>query len=111
MPKQTISAKRLLREVRRKCLDCVDGAIKEIRLCPVTGCPLWPWRFGDKTYRTPEEYLDPAQIRRLGFEETKREMGGDLPDDWVEATLAAYNAQESKNGAPRGTISRPRLAS
>jgi len=32
--------------VRLKCLDCCCNQIKEVELCPVTDCSLWPFRFG-----------------------------------------------------------------
>ena len=35
-----------LRVIRAKCLDCSNNSSKEVELCPVRGCPLWPWRFG-----------------------------------------------------------------
>jgi len=39
--------------IRMKCLDC-NGSAKEVTLCPVIDCPLWPYRFGysfrDKRY-------------------------------------------------------------
>jgi hypothetical protein len=36
----------VLRRVRAKCLDCGCGSFKEVELCPVEGCALWPLRFG-----------------------------------------------------------------
>lgn len=32
--------------IREKCLDCCGGSTGEVRQCPVTKCPLWPYRFG-----------------------------------------------------------------
>lgn len=32
--------------IRAKCLDCSGGQPKEVRLCPVRGCALWPYRLG-----------------------------------------------------------------
>ena len=34
-----------LRAIRAKCLDCAQSC-KEVRLCSVTDCPLWPFRMG-----------------------------------------------------------------
>jgi hypothetical protein len=31
--------------IRRHCRDCADSP-KEVTLCPILGCPLWPFRFG-----------------------------------------------------------------
>ena len=32
--------------IRHKCLDCMGGSTREIRLCRLSDCPLWPYRFG-----------------------------------------------------------------
>ena len=35
-----------LKSIRAKCLDCTCNQPKEIRLCPVITCPLFPYRMG-----------------------------------------------------------------
>lgn len=37
-----------MKAARAKCLDCCCGSSKEVRLCPVTECPLYPYRFGKR---------------------------------------------------------------
>ena len=37
-----------IKSIRAKCLDCTCGSLKEIRLCPVIKCPLYPYRFGKR---------------------------------------------------------------
>lgn len=37
-----------LKAIRRKCLDCVGGQVREIRLCPCEHCALWPYRMGTR---------------------------------------------------------------
>ena len=37
-----------IKSIRKKCLECSCGSYKEIRLCPVTGCPLYPYRMGSR---------------------------------------------------------------
>lgn len=32
--------------IRLKCLDCSCGSANEVRLCPVTECPLYRYRLG-----------------------------------------------------------------
>ena len=39
-----------LRSIRRKCLDCV-GSSNEVRLCPVSDCAIFPYRFGKNPNR------------------------------------------------------------
>jgi hypothetical protein len=40
-----------LKRIRLKCLDCSAEQPKEVRLCPVTECALYPLRFGKNPKR------------------------------------------------------------
>ena len=35
-----------IKAIRAKCLDCCCGQSNEVKLCPCTDCPLYPYRFG-----------------------------------------------------------------
>lgn len=35
-----------VKSIKKFCLDCVGGNIKERRLCIDTDCPLYPYRLG-----------------------------------------------------------------
>lgn len=35
-----------LKAIRKKCLDCSCFQPKEVRKCPISNCPLYPYRFG-----------------------------------------------------------------
>ena len=35
-----------IKAIRKKCLDCTNGSRKEVRLCTIIECPLYPYRFG-----------------------------------------------------------------
>lgn len=37
-----------LKSIRKKCLDCSCEQFKEVELCPVLDCALWPRRFGKR---------------------------------------------------------------
>lgn len=37
-----------LRAIRAKCIDCSGGSVKEVRLCTLENCPLFPYRSGHK---------------------------------------------------------------
>jgi hypothetical protein len=37
-----------LKAVRRHCLSCCGDSANEVRLCPATACPLWPFRHGHR---------------------------------------------------------------
>ena len=40
-----------IKAIRKKCLDCTCNQPKEIRLCRIIDCPLYPYRMG----RRPDE--------------------------------------------------------
>ncbi|MCP4651224.1 MAG: hypothetical protein GY853_14245 [PVC group bacterium] len=40
---------RPLLAIRRECLACCSGSSKEVSLCPITTCALYPLRFGKKS--------------------------------------------------------------
>jgi hypothetical protein len=37
-----------IQAIRAKCRDCANHQCKEIRLCAVKNCPLWPYRMGKR---------------------------------------------------------------
>jgi len=38
-----------MKAIRKKCLDdCSNGSYKEVKLCPITDCALYPYRFGKR---------------------------------------------------------------
>ena len=36
--------------IRRKCLECTNGQLADITHCPITNCPLWPYRSGKNPF-------------------------------------------------------------
>lgn len=40
-----------VKAIRLKCLDCCCGSSHEVKLCSVTNCPLYPFRFGKNPNR------------------------------------------------------------
>ena len=55
MEEKRISA---LKAIRLKCLDCCCGSSYEVKLCTVSGCPLYPFREGHNPYIAKREYTD-----------------------------------------------------
>lgn len=37
-----------IKAIRAKCLDCCCGSNDEVRLCPITDCPLQIYRMGTR---------------------------------------------------------------
>ena len=54
-----------LRAARHKCLDCCCESAEEVQLCPVEGCPLWPFRFGSypEDHQGPKSVLKPIKLK------------------------------------------------
>ena len=47
-----------VKAIREKCIDCCAGQPNEVKLCPITDCPLYAFRLGKNPYRTKREYTD-----------------------------------------------------
>jgi hypothetical protein len=37
-----------IKAIRKKCLECSNYQYKEVELCPIKDCPLYPYRFGKR---------------------------------------------------------------
>jgi len=46
-----------MKAIRAKCLDC-NGNAYEVKLCPCTDCPLWPFRLGKNPNIKPRNLTD-----------------------------------------------------
>lgn len=57
-----------VKAIRAKCLDCCCGSSTEVKLCPCTGCPLYPYRTGH----------NPNRKGRILTEEQKKEIADRL---------------------------------
>jgi len=51
----------LIRIVRLKCLECVCGSTKDVRLCTCSSCYLWPYRLGRMPLRKDFQVPDRDQ--------------------------------------------------
>lgn len=43
-----------IKAIRAKCLDCCCDQKEEVKLCPATACPLYPFRLGKNPFRKRE---------------------------------------------------------
>lgn len=54
-----------MRAIRAKCLECSNGQVKEVRLCPIKKCALYAYRMGhrpkDEEFNT-EEIADKKKL-------------------------------------------------
>ena len=37
-----------MKAIRKKCLECCNGQIKEVKMCEVKRCPLYPYKNGHR---------------------------------------------------------------
>ena len=44
-----------IKAIRAKCIDCSCGELREIRECPITKCPIWPYRMGKRPKEDTED--------------------------------------------------------
>lgn len=65
-----------IKAIRAKCLECSCGSANEVKLCEITGCALYAFRFGKNPYRTKremtEEQLAAARERMRKASEAKK---------------------------------------
>ena len=72
---------RPLKAIRAKCLDCCGGISKEVSLCEISDCPLFPYRFGKRPIRvrrvvaTQPSSPEKTQFSNYSGEEKGQSMG------------------------------------
>ena len=64
--------KNTMRAIRLKCYDCSSYQSNEAKDCPVTNCPLYPFRNGKNPFRKRE--LTEDEKREIRNRLTKSEM-------------------------------------
>jgi hypothetical protein len=75
------------RAIWKYCMDCAGESSKEVTLCNLVDCPLWPWRFGCKMG-------SPVFMARM---ERQR---GVTPDEFNDAFAPADGPQGAISSAP-----------
>lgn len=70
-----------LKAIRAQCTDCSGGSINEAKKCPVTNCPLYPFRMGHNPFVkkrewTPEE-REAARARLQRYRDKKKGESND----------------------------------
>jgi len=56
-----------IKAIREKCLECCCGSSQEVKLCEISDCALYPFRFGKNPYnrKTYTEEQKAAIAERL----------------------------------------------
>ena len=50
-----------LQAIRRKCCECSGGSRKEVRLCVIPDCALFPFRMGENYWKAKRKPIPAAQ--------------------------------------------------
>lgn len=63
-----------LKAIREKCIDCMEGFVREVPICPSKDCPLYPFRMGKNPniHLTDEERERRAERGRQNAANLKR---------------------------------------
>ena len=60
-----------LKAIHEHCLECSNYSRTELKLCPCTSCPLYPYRFGKSEYRKGTRTMSDEQKKAVS-ERTKK---------------------------------------
>lgn len=53
-----------MKAIRAKCLDCSGGSAKEVKLCVIPACPLFPFRLGMPDWKKRPVSAEECEARR-----------------------------------------------
>ena len=78
-----------VKAIRAKCLDCSCGSANEVKLCPITTCALYPYRFGKNPNFKPKEYTEEEReaMRERGRQLRARQMAANAEAEAASGTL------------------------
>ncbi len=87
-----------MKAIRAKCLDRSAGSANEVKLCPVTSCPLYLFRFG----KNPNIQLTAEQkaARAANFQKIPSQQGDSPENPTTESNYTpATKTAESPSSA------------
>ena len=106
---QRTTVKELRQAIRKKCLDCSGWQPKEVRLCTVWRCDLYPYRMGKKTPLVER----PDSVQKPMLPNTEKTENPVTPEDGAGLGLCSKNMSPKKknqgNGKSPGPWYQPRL--
>lgn len=77
-----------MKAIRAKCLDCSCGSANEVKHCPITNCPLFPYRSG----KNPNARRERTAVQR---EATEKLI--------LSRKMTAYLVKKTENSVTEGT--------
>lgn len=91
-----------LKAIRSQCLGCGGGSWKEVALCTVTACPLWPYRFCSRS-RAHRIVAEEARLARVEGKHWAERLGDYTSQRYYRTEQAA---QAKERGLCRGDFGR-----
>lgn len=86
-----------IKAIRAKCLDCCCGSAKEVELCPIPDCSLYPYRFG----KNPNIKLsDEQRARRAAHFKNKASQQGPQDPGATGEGNCTPEAEKATEGRP-----------
>lgn len=73
-----------VKAIRAKCLDCCCGSAQEVKLCPITDCPLYPYRMGHNPSRKGKGG-NPAQFAKKSAAQAEENEDAENGEAWYTA--------------------------
>lgn len=71
-----------VKAIRAHCLECSSGSPTEVKTCPVSKCPLYPFRFGKNPYRQRREMTEEErQVLADRLREARKNIGSSVADE------------------------------
>jgi len=67
---------RPLKAIRAKCLDCCGGSAREVALCEIEDCPLFPYRFGKRPQTLQKKAVFSKKTQRSCYSNPETPQGG-----------------------------------
>lgn len=96
-----------LKAIRKNCIACASGSLKEVRFCSVVECPLWSFRLGKRPETVGSQeggnWVNRAWVMAAGIVEGHRERG--LPAPPAAAKVVASLKDEEMSVATRKIVS------
>lgn len=77
-----------MKAIRAKCLDCSGGSANEVKHCPITDCPLYPYRLGKNPFRRQQSQEQRAaaseRLKRIRNQKPPVKLQGNLSNDRLD---------------------------
>ena len=74
-----------IKAIRAFCLECSCGQTSEVKWCPRTVCPLYPFRMGKNPFRQRREMTEEEkQVLADRLKEARKNIGSSVENEVTE---------------------------